>query len=168
MMNRWRRTLLLLLPMILLVGCAQKIDQQAQRLGLNKRVANVGARVDTDLGILTIYRYTQTHLMQPDFCGVGFTLQGGGGSGELPCATMGALTWMTQTNGNLAILAGRVNNPEIVKVILSDESGQQLTATVGDGVWYLLAPGANPPTFTKVEGLDQRGNVLHTLPMTGP
>lgn len=163
-MKRWPRIFPLLVVALLLSGCAQRLERQADRLGLNKRTSTVGARLDTGQGILTIYQYRESRLFGGDFCGEGYTFQGASGEGSHSCATMGALTVAGGVTGTFQILWGRVNNPEIAQVTLTDDQGQKHPATVGDGVWYFFTTDGDSPKVTKVDGLDRSGSVVHIIP----
>lgn len=142
---------------LVLSGCQSPLDWLSERA---PRASTVAARVPLKNGEMLFYRYKQGV-----FCGEGFSYGRDGGGAQLRCDRVGGLTFAGHGLADLSVLYGRVEVPGVTTVVLTLDSGEEITATLGDGMWYMIFPGqATFPRPTKIEALDEAGKIVASIP----
>lgn len=155
-MRRWPLLAGLMIVMTLLTGCGSRLRRLDMFVQEKTRRVTPVAEVQTDLGLLKLYRVTTWGQ-----CGEGYELAGRQGWGTGQCGRAEALTMQGEGGGGYVLLMGSVNDPKIAQVKLALADGRQLEGHVVDTVWYLLLPGENQIPDARPIGLDASGNQLY-------
>lgn len=156
-----RRVIALLVLGLFLSGCG-KVGAKLEQLWTGeKRKVTIAAKVNAAKGMLTLYRVTED-----GWCGTGIEYPGLTGEVMQECDGLDIFTVDGDSTGDLSVLYGLVMDPKVTEVVAVTKSGQKLTATVSNGIWYLVLPGLRTaPEVAHLEGFDSAGVRLHPAPL---
>jgi hypothetical protein len=166
------RLLSLLLAAVLLSGCG--LVRVARGPSIGQMLTDAQRDAGTPLtvtGPITLPDGSQLALYtyrNGTACGEGHvyveTGGGSGGRGEGPCRPLSLGTGTLGKQGG--ILSGRLDLPGVAKVIVTLPNGEEQTAAIGNGMWYVISRADSPTSVAglRVRALNADGKVLAEAP----